>query len=218
MSAALVWTHWLSERTFYGPAIRQTLTQARCIYLQPARPLGDCQKFSVALQKSVASKVLHLFEACRPAAVRFRVRPVVIFPFQCFSARTWPHVAVKLSEVMQPRWIDCDASASIVFVAFKIWIQTAIASASPRAIFRRVTASVAKIAFGSLGISSAAAALAFANGQIMREDFFRLTADATTSHVSLIIPARRFADHCPVSIGCSNLHTMTISQRKTWHS
>lgn len=128
------WRH--RQRVCCSPAFLYSSANRLCGEASASRPISDAQRLTIEREKSIASRIVHLFQVRHPQAI-FRTIPKVIvsafqFMFRCWS---WPHVFVKIHEVIKPSLAYGDTSATVVLENVTIGLCAANNHSSVNVIF-----------------------------------------------------------------------------------
>lgn len=134
------------QRAFEIPSVYEA--SAERPESQPCAPRPFCETMrlviegeSSAVPSSHLAPIVALFLQCRPSAILWRVRTVVVDAIQLAPRWLWPHVGEERAEVVTPAVTHGDAASAPVRVARVSGVVTARFRVAPGVILWRATAS-----------------------------------------------------------------------------
>lgn len=206
-----------TSRLLNRPPAFQALTDQPFKAAKVTTGLRHSRRISVRQRQAlIVARVLALLEACRPAAILGRIRPVVVVALQgVIWRRRWPHVGVEPLERTAPRVADGDASRAVDLVGFRRSLIAASLDACPRMVFlgaaHAVGDSVLSCPDGSIASATGRQAIC----QVAHIDLFPRAASALAPKIARIqVSSRGFGFNDPIPELASRLwrHSAIISR------
>lgn len=134
-----------SQCSFNAPAVAEKPIVQRSVWLsESGGPIAQRHTETVKCNNAIASIVSVLFRICRPSAVIWRIRTVVVDAVNCVARRRpRPHIRPESRKRSAPALAHDNATCAIVRIATTVRVITALFHAVPCSIERIVRLAVA---------------------------------------------------------------------------